>query len=489
MRVLSCLLGLGLVLAALAAAPAAAQTLPRDDFSSNRFYVAPGAGNYVLVESPQVGADLMPTFGATLMYGHRPYAADDLDCVTGSTTDGCNDDDVTETDLVAGLGQLQLHGSFTFLERIQIGAVLPLIAFDGEGYEYIEDRGERDITARTAAVAGPGVGIGDPRISAKIRILDPDSAGNGVMLGASLFVTVPLGAYAHPQQFMGDRAPNVGGSALAAVRFDAFRLALNVGFTFREEQVNLRSAVGPEATWGLAAAYRPIPAFEAIVEATGATSFGQRFDSEAPTEVRAAALVHLGEFSIRAGGGAGIVYGIGVPVFSVFAGATFAPEAPRDTDGDGLMDDQDGCPDEPEDADGFADEDGCPELDNDGDEVLDADDACPNEPEDMDDFEDEDGCIDEDDDGDGIRDGYDSCPREAEDMDGDRDSDGCPDVDTDNDGIPDEDDQCVSEPEDFDGFGDEDGCPEEDFDEDGILDADDDCPEVAGPASRRGCAG
>lgn len=476
----------GLLLSASAAA--SAQTLPRDDFSANRFYVAPGSGNYVMVESPQVGADLMPTVGATFAYGHRPYAADDLDCVTGTTSEGCNDDTVEETDLVSSLGQLQLHGSFTFLERLQIGAVLPLIYFDGAEYTYIEGEG-RDITSRTAAAGGSGAGIGDPRISAKIRILDPDASGNGVMLGASAFVTVPLGAHAHPQHFMGDRAPNVGGSALAAVRFDAFRLALNIGFTFREEQVNLRSAVGPEATWGLGVAYRPIPAFEAVVEATGATSFGQRFDSEAPTSIRAAALLHLGEFSIRAGGGAGLVYGIGVPVFSVFAGATFAPEAPRDSDGDGLMDDEDGCPDEEEDMDGFADEDGCPELDNDGDEVPDSEDACPDEAEDLDEFEDEDGCIDEDDDGDGIRDGYDSCPREAEDMDGDRDSDGCPDVDTDEDGIADEDDQCPSEAEDFDGFGDEDGCPEEDFDEDGVPDGEDDCPEVAGPASRRGCAG
>ncbi|MBM4131868.1 hypothetical protein FJ250_12720, partial [bacterium] len=38
-----------------------------------------------------------------------------------------------------------------------------------------------------------------------------------------------------------------------------------------------------------------------------------------------------------------------------------------DSDGDGVPDDRDRCPDQPEDRDGFNDLDGCPDLDNDGD--------------------------------------------------------------------------------------------------------------------------
>src|SRR5690606_19588466 len=63
-----------------------------------------------------------------------------------------------------------------------------------------------------------------------------------------------------------------------------------------------------------------------------------------------------------------------------------------DTDGDGLMDDVDKCPNEAEDKDGFQDDDGCPDNDNDGDGVADANDKCPMEPEDMDGFQDDDGC-------------------------------------------------------------------------------------------------
>ncbi|MGF1466339.1 MAG: OmpA family protein [Sandaracinaceae bacterium] len=103
------------------------------------------------------------------------------------------------------------------------------------------------------------------------------------------------------------------------------------------------------------------------------------------------------------------------------------PVPPSDRDGDGLVDDEDRCPDEAEDADGFRDEDGCPDPDNDADGILDVDDLCPLAPEDPDGFEDDDGCPDPDNDGDGFPDERDACPDEAEVVNGIDDQDGCPD--------------------------------------------------------------
>src|SRR5258708_27991854 len=65
-----------------------------------------------------------------------------------------------------------------------------------------------------------------------------------------------------------------------------------------------------------------------------------------------------------------------------------------DTDGDGIPDSRDKCPERHEDKDGFEDEDGCPDIDNDGDHVLDIADKCPMQPETVNGFEDEDGCPD-----------------------------------------------------------------------------------------------
>jgi outer membrane protein OmpA-like peptidoglycan-associated protein len=151
---------------------------------------------------------------------------------------------------------------------------------------------------------------------------------------------------------------------------------------------------------------------------------------------------------------------------------------PQDRDRDGVPDNKDGCPDQPEDVDGFQDDDGCPDADNDGDGRADKDDTCPDLAEDADGFQDDDGCPDLDNDQDGIPDKEDRCPNEAEDFDGDADTDGCPDLvkDSDKDGVSDDVDRCPLQAEDVDGFQDEDGCPDLDNDLDGIPDASDKCP-------------
>ncbi|MFL5305513.1 MAG: OmpA family protein [Polyangia bacterium] len=131
-----------------------------------------------------------------------------------------------------------------------------------------------------------------------------------------------------------------------------------------------------------------------------------------------------------------------------------APTKPGDADGDGIADNVDKCPNDPEDKDGFQDADGCPDPDNDADGIPDKTDKCPNDPEDKDGFQ---------------------------------DADGCPDPDNDADGIPDKADKCPNEPEDKDNFEDADGCPDPDNDKDGVLDAADKCPNDPGPADNNGC--
>jgi len=157
-----------------------------------------------------------------------------------------------------------------------------------------------------------------------------------------------------------------------------------------------------------------------------------------------------------------------------------------DRDGDGITDDEDKCPDEPEDPDGFEDEDGCPDLDHDNDGILEPNDLCPNRAEDFDNYEDEDGCPEDqviDSDGDGLSDGVDQCPADVEDADGYEDEDGCPDLDNDGDGVADVEDKCPMDP----GPADNAGCPVTDRDGDGIEDDIDNCPDEYGVAENNGC--
>jgi outer membrane protein OmpA-like peptidoglycan-associated protein len=137
----------------------------------------------------------------------------------------------------------------------------------------------------------------------------------------------------------------------------------------------------------------------------------------------------------------------------------------KDTDGDGIYDDKDSCPEVP----GLKEFNGCPDADGDG--IKDSDDACPN----IAGLAAMNGCPDAD--GDGIADKDDMCPNDK----GTKANNGCPD--TDGDGVVDKDDKCISVA----GPVANGGCPWPDTDGDGVLDKDDKCPNEAGVASEAGC--
>lgn len=155
--------------------------------------------------------------------------------------------------------------------------------------------------------------------------------------------------------------------------------------------------------------------------------------------------------------------------FKATAGIVFNFKQPKDSDGDGVWDRNDDCPDTPVGVE--VDENGCP-VDSDGDGIPDYKDECPNEPGPAV----YNGCPDTD--GDGIPDKDDECPNEA----GLAKFNGCPD--TDKDGVPDPKDECPDTPVGW--KVDAKGCPI-DTDGDGVVDAVDECPTVKGPASNNGC--
>lgn len=118
------------------------------------------------------------------------------------------------------------------------------------------------------------------------------------------------------------------------------------------------------------------------------------------------------------------------------------PPAPKDTDGDGITDNNDKCPTVP----GVAKYDGCPVPDTDGDGINDENDKCPT-------------------------------------VKGIAKYDGCPIPDRDKDGINDEEDKCPDVP----GVARYQGCPVPDRDKDGINDEEDKCPDVPGVRENNGC--
>jgi outer membrane protein OmpA-like peptidoglycan-associated protein len=133
-----------------------------------------------------------------------------------------------------------------------------------------------------------------------------------------------------------------------------------------------------------------------------------------------------------------------------------------------------------------------PSRDGDGDGIADPIDRCPAQPENYNGYGDEDGCPDDpDSDGDGLADSLDQCELNPEDKDAYLDDDGCPEPDNDLDGFLDAADKCPNEPEDLDSYEDDDGCPEPDNDKDTVADVKDQCPNEIGSTTQEplGCPG
>jgi outer membrane protein OmpA-like peptidoglycan-associated protein len=266
-----------------------------------------------------------------------------------------------------------------------------------------------------------------------------------------------------------------------------FRIALNAGYRGHAASgtvLPLRNGIyedGSLFTYGGGVSYRILEPLDVVAETYGTYLLASNATTDVKNSDEAVAGIKLfveRNSYLMLGGGTRLTDGFEAANIRGFIGFIFEPSI-GDRDGDGIKDDVDQCPDEPEDFDGFQDEDGCPDPDNDNDGILDVNDRCINEPEDRDGDQDWDGCpetSDGDRDGDGILDSKDKCPDDPEDRDGFQDEDGCPDPDNDNDGIPDKKDACPNDPEDKDNFEDEDGCPDPDNDHDQIPDVVDKCP-------------
>lgn len=357
-------------------------------------------------------------------------------------------------------------------DRVELGLDIPLI---------LSQNGDLVRDAAQLSAPDAGFGLGDIRLMTKVLLFGPDADEAGVAMALNVDWYLPTSG---AEDYQGESFRAEPRLALDIITGTGIRVGLNLGALFREQVGADNLTVDDTITYGIAAA---IPVGDSqrvsiVPELRGETVLGaEEFDTEEAPLEWALGVKYLSEGGafIEGGFGTGLINGFGVPDWRLFVAFSYAGEGVRDTDGDGYNDNEDVCPDHPEDFDNFEDQDGCPDRDNDQDGIPDRTDSCPNDPEDLDGFQDLDGCPDPDNDGDGLPDIGDRCPNEPEDRDGDRDDDGCPDGDRDGDGLADDVDMCPDDAEDRDGFEDTDGCPDYDHDYDGILPPTDQCPDVA----------
>jgi outer membrane protein OmpA-like peptidoglycan-associated protein len=437
---------LAVALVAAAGAPARA-----DGFAADLHRPAPPATGYFALDRADVLAGGSLGFGAGLVFAQ--------DLLVARDENGAELMDVVDNRFGA-----HLIADYGLLGRLQLGARLPVVLTQDSDAALVRP----DSSPSSAS-------LGDLRLRAKALV----ASGKTLALGAAVETSVPIG---DGDSFTGGGF-ELEPALLASARVSRLSLGVNAGYRFRERTALAGLIVDDELALRAALAAELLPGrLWGIGELDAAVGVHGDSERERPAELLVGARHAVGAgVTAQAGVGVGLTHGYGAPGLRVIASVGYlreperrvAPAAPADRDGDGVVDARDRCPDDPEDADGHEDADGCPDGDNDGDAIADAQDRCPDEAGPAENQ----GCPDRDGDGDGIVDRGDECPEDAEDADGFADEDGCPDADNDGDGIADAQDTCPLEPEDIDGSGDEDGCPDPDNDADGIPDLADACPD------------
>lgn len=388
---------------------------------------------------------------------------------------------------IDGVTSLTLAGAVGILDILEVGLTLPFIA-----YESFSDPFE---TILSPHVDAPERGVtGDMQVRVKGTILRDLS---GFSLGAGAIFSLPTG---QENALVGDTSFWARPYVALDYAIGSVEMMLNAGFTFRRKAQYLDYTSSHGFNYGFGVNWHAI---EDWLDVKGEIFGETPMSSKAEESNHQAAEYLLGvtvktpiDLSIDLGAGAGIGSGVKNPEYRVVFGLTYAPSN-KDTDGDGIRDRSDICPQTP----GVAEYEGCLNPDTDGDGWCDAwvtdpevakhfscrmTDKCP-ELAGKDEFE---GCPNPDTDGDGVCDlwvsetegmsfactGVDWCPEVA----GESAHDGCPNPDTDGDGwcdpwVKEENiaghfackmtDRCVE----LAGIDEYKGCPDADADGDGLC--------------------
>ena len=244
-------------------------------------------------------------------------------------------------DLVSDVLQLDLMGAYT-MGRVRLGLDMPIYLFtDGQ-------------------LVDGNMGSGDVMFDVKGTLLDRREAAVGLALDGRLFlptatVELPLGT-----QGLGWELAAVADKELGPVL-----LAANLGTRGLPEVELSNVTVNDQFFYRLGGGYAVSDAAGISADLAGAVTYAEGFsnNASAPLEAILGGWGRVADSVVLRGGvGTGLSRGIGAPVFRALLSVGYEPPLVRDSDEDGLVDDVDACPEQPEDFDSWQDEDGCPDL-------------------------------------------------------------------------------------------------------------------------------
>ena len=344
-----------------------------------------------------------------------------------------------------------IDAAVSFADRIAISASLPVVLYEG-GTDV--GSGLRPLDT---------VAAGDPRVGARVRIFgQPESSPASLSAGVDFWI--PLGAYSE-ERLTGEACCRVAPRLMfGGVVGDHFRYTVNAGFLYRQQaQVSsvvsgAGNTVDSEVQLGVGAQAmmlkRTLSFGPEVLVSFPVPTGGSLPTQQSITDLEIFGGIHylaINQILLSVGGAAGLYGSPGPPDARAILRIAYAPrsdgkEAPSDRDHDGVLDDDDRCPDEPAGDAPDPKRRGCPSRDRDGDGVPDALDKCPRVPAGPHPDPKRAGCPEKDSDGDGTVDSQDQCPNEKSGINPDPQRPGCPEADRDHDSVPDATDACPDVP-------------------------------------------
>ena len=250
--------------------------------------------------------------------------------------------DGQEIELLSSAAQLDLMGGVT-LHGARLGVYLPV---------YVHTAGD---------LGDGGAGLGDLGLDGKYTFLDGRTAPLG--LAAALRIGLPTST---PDLALG--SPGLSGelAVVADKRIDALLLAANLGTRLLPKSELSNVTVNDQLFLRLGGGYAITDAAGASLDLSASFTYAEGLVSgqATPFEALLGGWYRFQElWMIRGGVGKGFTDGIGSPDWrAVLMVSLEARETPKDSDLDGIADKDDRCPTKPEDLDGWADLDGCPDA-------------------------------------------------------------------------------------------------------------------------------
>lgn len=224
------------------------------------------------------------------------------------------------TRLVTFQNTLHLLGSVSLYDRFEIGADIPVIAFQGSG---------SDIPDVVTPVDG-GAGIGDVRLMPRAQLVStrPTRNADGFAVAAAVDVHFPTG---NPDTLQGGEF-RAGPRLAADAVFNAVRVGTNLGYQYRAGGEHDNLSVDDTVDWSLFGEVAVDETTSIVAELFGRVTPATGVNRpHSPTEVRVGAKSQFDPLFVSGGAGVGLVNGYGTPDWRGFVGVglSMGTEQPR----------------------------------------------------------------------------------------------------------------------------------------------------------------